>query len=280
MSVLWAGNFIVGRIAMREIPALPLVWLRSLFSTILLIPLTAATSRPGEWPGMRRSLGTLLLAGVLGVAINQSFYFYGLRTTSLAHAVVIGSLSPLIIFIISYFAGHESMNGRKVVGIVVAILASAVLTNLRHTGNGLPPTLSGDACVLISACAFASAGVLGRGLTQRFTSATINLVSYGAGVVLLFPFVFGELRVLWSTGLSAAAWMSLFYLSALSSVLAYVIFYWAINRIGATRASVFTYMQPVLVTVMGMVFLGEHISWPESACAAVILAGVFLTERG
>ena len=52
------------------------------------------------------------------------------------------------------------------------------------------------------------------------------------------------------------------------------------GRIGATRSSVFTYMQPVMVTLMGIAFLHDHISIAEVVCAAIILLGVILTERG
>ena len=281
MSLLWSGNFIIGKIAMRDMGSFALVWIRAFLSCLILVPMLVITTPAGEWSRIRNGWKILFVVGMLGVTLNQGFYFYGLRITSVAHAAVIGSTSPLIIFIISYFTGHEILNFRRVTGLALAVTGVGLLTNLRPSSvAGHGPSLKGDLFAIASSLAFSGAGVLGRKVTEHFSSITINATGYFLALFMMFPVAANELRAVVNTGISTAGWLTLLYLSAGSSVLAYLIFYWAIHRVGATRASVFTYLQPVFVTLMGLAFLHEHVSWPEIACTGVILAGVFLTERG
>jgi drug/metabolite transporter (DMT)-like permease len=64
------------------------------------------------------------------------------------------------------------------------------------------------------------------------------------------------------------------------SVVWYLIYYYALTRVPASRVSAFSYLQPPLAAAMGVLFLGEHITTPLVAGGTVIFTGVVLTERG
>jgi drug/metabolite transporter (DMT)-like permease len=80
--------------------------------------------------------------------------------------------------------------------------------------------------------------------------------------------------------IGAAAWLSAIYLALFSSVLAYLIYYWALARAAASRVSAAQYLQPVFGIIMGVAILGEHAGLPVIAGGLVILTGVYLSERG
>jgi drug/metabolite transporter (DMT)-like permease len=105
-------------------------------------------------------------------------------------------------------------------------------------------------------------------------------MSYSIGVLLVAPLGVHDLLSADLAKISSTGWLALTYMAVGSSVLAYIVYFWAMRTAGATRVAAFSYLQPPLVTLMGMAFLHEHLSGPETACGAVILAGVFLTERG
>ena len=69
-------------------------------------------------------------------------------------------------------------------------------------------------------------------------------------------------------------------MAAVASVLAYMIFYYALTKIAATRVIVFTYMQPVLATTLGILLLGERVTPYLLGGGALVLTGVYLAERG
>jgi drug/metabolite transporter (DMT)-like permease len=70
------------------------------------------------------------------------------------------------------------------------------------------------------------------------------------------------------------------YMAAFSSVAAYLIFYYGLQYIPATRMSAFSYLQPPIATTMSWMLLGERVTLPLVAGGLVIFAGVYLTERG
>jgi drug/metabolite transporter (DMT)-like permease len=280
MTLLWAGNFIVGKIAVRDFTVFGLVGLRTSVSAAIFWVMFAFTAPAGEFARLREKWRLLLGVGLTVMAANQVFYVAGLQATSVTHAAVFGSMSPVGVFLISCALRQESVNRWKVVGLALAVLGAVALANLRPSVAGPGPTLKGDLFSLLSVSAFSIGTVLVRRIGGHCSAVGINAVGYTVCAVVTMPFA---TRFLLDGGMgkaTPAGWASLAYMSLLSSVVAYLIFFWAIGRIGATRSSVFTYMQPVMVTLMGIAFLHDHISIAEVVCAAIILLGVILTERG
>ena len=280
MTLLWAGNFIVGKTAVHDFTVFGLVGLRTTVSAAIFWAMFAFTAPAGELARLREKWMLLLGVGLTVMAANQVFYVAGLQATSVTHAAVFGSMSPVGVFLISCALRQESVNRWKVLGLAFAVVGAMVLANLRPSIAGPGPTLKGDLFSLASVSAFSVGTVLVRRVGGHCSAVGINAVAYTVCAFVTMPFAVGFLHDGGLYRATSAGWAALAYMSVLSAVVAYLIYFWAIGRIGATRSSVFTYMQPVMVTLMGMAFLREHVSLGELVCAALILVGVVLTERG
>jgi drug/metabolite transporter (DMT)-like permease len=68
-------------------------------------------------------------------------------------------------------------------------------------------------------------------------------------------------------------------MAAFPAVLCYLIYYWALNHIAASRISVLSYLQPPIATLMAVPLLGEVVTLPLIAGGALVFAGVYITER-
>ena len=68
-------------------------------------------------------------------------------------------------------------------------------------------------------------------------------------------------------------------MGAVSSVTGYMIYYFALARIPASRMAAFQYLQPVFASLMAVILLGEQLTAPALAAGGVIFTGVFVTER-
>jgi len=79
---------------------------------------------------------------------------------------------------------------------------------------------------------------------------------------------------------SVAGWLGMIYMALGSSIAAYTIFYWVLRYMSASRVAVLSYFQPVVVILLSVVFLGEHPTRNLLAGTALVLAGVYLAERG
>jgi drug/metabolite transporter (DMT)-like permease len=73
-------------------------------------------------------------------------------------------------------------------------------------------------------------------------------------------------------------WWAVFYMALGTSVLAYLLWFWALRHLAASRLSVFTYLQPVLGTLLGIYVLHEAFTLQLAAAGGLVLGGVLLTE--
>jgi len=101
-----------------------------------------------------------------------------------------------------------------------------------------------------------------------------------AGTLLYLPFgiAFSDLHRF--ARLSPLGWASLGYLVVLTSVVAYLLYYWSLARAEASRVAIWSNLQPVLTALLAWAAYGERLSAPFVAGGAMVLAGVVLTERG
>ncbi len=279
MVVFWSGNYIAGKIALREFSPMLLAGLRIGFAGVTMLPLYAWERYRSGPDGSLHRIVQLLLLGLLGVTLNQVFFIVGLSRTSVAHAAILIGLTPMQVLIIAWLRGQERMTTRKGVGMAIA-LAGVALLKAFEPSAGTGATWFGDLVVLAGGLCFALFTVFGKELTEEYTTITMNTYAYVGGAVALLPWTLWEAARRPLAHVSAEAWLAAVYMALFPSVLAYLIYYHALARISASRVSAFSYLQPVFASVMGVVILGENLGTPVIAGGLVILTGVYLAERG
>ncbi|HVN06128.1 MAG TPA: DMT family transporter [Bryobacteraceae bacterium] len=277
MVAFWSGNYVAGKIALREFPALLLAGLRISTAGILIVPVwmlrrKLTVSTPGAWV-------RLLLLGLFGVTLNQVFFVVGLSRTSVFHSALIIGLGPLLVLILACMRGLEKMTARKMAGMLIA-LAGLVLLKAFEPSMAGGPTWLGDCIVFLAALFFAMFTVFGKETSEQFDSVTVNTVAYVGGGLTMLPVTIWEASRHSLAHISAAAWAGVIYMAMFSSVIAYLIYYYALTRIAASRVSAFSYLQPVFALGLGAAILNERVGMPEIAGGLVILSGVYLAERG
>lgn len=253
--------------------------MRALSAGVILLPIWYWRVRTkAEPPLSRRDLPLLATLSFLGVALNQLCFLLGIERTSTSHAAVLIGLTPLFVLVASAVWGLETLTARRMVGMAVALLGVAVL-QLTRTSSG-EATILGDLLIAGASLTFAIYTVMGKKLTARQGGLTIATFSYVIGGVLLLPvalwhgigFDFGRV--------SGVAWTSLAYMTLFPSALCYLIFYYALKHIPASRVSNVGYLQPLLATMLGIWLLGDTVSSELVAGGSLVVTGVFLSERG
>jgi len=284
MVAFWSGNYIAGKIALREFSPLLLAGLRIGFAGLMILPVYVwerAARRPAR-PPQARSLPhiiQLLILGLFGVTLNQVFFVVGLSRTSVAHAAILIGLTPIQVLIIARLRGLEQITARKAVGMGIALAGVGVLKAFeREAAAGA--TWTGDFVVLLAGLCFALFTVFGKEVTRQYSTITMNTYAYVGGAVALLPLTLWEAARQPLSHVSAGAWLAAIYMALFPSVIAYLIYYHALAHMTASRVSAFSYLQPVFASIMGVAILGEHLGTPVIAGGAVILAGVYLAERG
>ena len=276
MTFFWSINYVVAKIALRSFPPLLIGPLRAATAAVLLLPVFIFLRPSSGERWQRRELIELALLGVFGITLNQVFFVVGMASTSVAHAALVIATTPLQVLMLAAFRGQEKITARKLAGLGVAIAGIAVL-NLGTETRGA--SFNGDFFVFLASFCFSLYTVFGKEVTRRHNIITVNAVGYLAGALAGAPLLVQQSWNFDFGAVAASGWWSLAYMAILSSILCYLIFYYALNHLTATRLAAFSYVQPVIASLAGLLILREPITLPIAAGGLLVLSGVWVTGR-
>jgi drug/metabolite transporter (DMT)-like permease len=279
MTLIWGINYVAAKLSLRWFPPLLFAPLRSIFAAAFLLPVYwwARARKTGEPPWTRREIWILTTLGVCGITLNQVFFIIGMSMTSVAHAALLVALGPVFVMLLASLRGQELITGRKAAGMAAAI--GGVLALQLTPGRAEGATVLGDMFVLAASFSFSLFTVFGKEATVRHDPVTVNTVGYAAGALAGMPLLIWAGRSFDFGAVSAGGWTMMVYMALFPSVLCYLIFYYALTRIDASRLAAFSYAQPVIASVTGLVVLSEPVTLPVALGGALVLSGVWLTGR-
>jgi drug/metabolite transporter (DMT)-like permease len=277
-SVISAGTYLAAKRALGELSPWEVALVR--FSLAGLFYAALVARQRVAIP--RRDLLGLALLGVVAIPVNQGFFLYGMSLSTPGHGALLYALTPIFVFLLARWRLGERATPLKVAGIATAF-AGVVVVLLGRGAIGLPGAregLLGDLLILLAVVAWAVFAVGGKVYAERYGVRTMTGVAITIGSLLYLPLG------LWLSDLSAfsrlspAGWGSVAYLILLTSIVAYLIYYWAMKQADASRVAVYSNLQPVFTAVLAWAIYGEPITPTFLVGGAMVLAGVVLTERG
>jgi drug/metabolite transporter (DMT)-like permease len=290
--VIWAINFIAAKIGLRSFPPLTMASFRVCAAGLVMIPfylcvrrlrLVAFTEAAGarNQGFTRRDVWTFLYLGFFGVSVNQFCFTLGLHYTSVSHSAVIVGMGPIYTLILAAVLGLERATWHKAVGMAIAFTGIAVLASEGGV-SAHSPSLLGDAITMAGSLGFAAYAVLGKRVAGEYEALTMTAYNHFSGALILLPLA---LHQAWMLGAARNwravpwhAWAAILYMGLFGSAVAYVLYYWLLRYLEASQLSAFTYLLPVLASILGILTLGEKGSWMQLVGGALALSGVYWTE--
>lgn len=273
VALLFSANYIISKIGMREFAPLSFAWLRVAGSAAILLVL-ARNERPMERSDRFRVTGF----AILGVVINQSLFLGGLAFTSVHAAAILITTIPVFALGAAIITGGERASATRIGGIALAG-AGALLVVGGERIEGSPESALGAAMIVANCLSFALYLVLSKPTMARLSARAVVSWMFAAGAVLLLPISARSLmREEWSQ-ISMASWISLLLVIAGPTVTAYLLNAWALRHADSSVVAAYTYVQPILATILGALILGETINRAAMVAGLMIFGGVWLAGR-
>jgi drug/metabolite transporter (DMT)-like permease len=116
-------------------------------------------------------------------------------------------------------------------------------------------------------------------VANDFDALTLNTLTFALGAIMMLPFCAHAVVLTNWAALSPKAWGGLTFLIVFGSVIPYLLFAYVLTKLAASRAAAFNYLQPVIASALGIWLLSERLTSKVLIGGALILAGVYLTER-
>jgi drug/metabolite transporter (DMT)-like permease len=276
LGLVWGSSFLWIKLAVREIGPATLVGFRVLIGLIGLAVVVAAR-RPSV-PRDRRTLAILGVLGITNTALPFILISWGEQYIDSAIASILNGTVPLFTIVIAHLALHDDrITAPRIVGLITGFLGVVVLMSRDLGAETQAGSLLGQAAVLAAAFSYAESSVFARR----------NLRQVDPVVQAFLPLIAAD-SVAWVTALASEGslqiprlpitWLALAWLGLLGSCLAYLLYFHLIHAIGPTRATMVTYVFPVVGVILGVVFLGERADWHLAAGALLVALGIVVVN--
>lgn len=271
LSAIWGSSFLFIKVLDRHWPPLWVAFGRISLGALTLCLVTRAR---GERLAFERGVWVhLLIAGALLNAIPFTLFAVGETRVSSIVAGLWNATTPLwvLIAVLAVF-GEERPSAHRIAGLLIGFVGVViVLGPWRGLGHG---RAAGD---LACAAAAVSYGLgfpyIRRHLAGRELSVTAlsagQLLCATAMLAILVPLARAPTATIGLAGIASILGLGVF-----GTGIAYVLNYAIIRAAGSAVASTVTYLIPVFSTLLGVVVLGERLSWNEPAGALVLLVGI------
>ncbi|MFG2709138.1 DMT family transporter [Streptomyces goshikiensis] len=273
-TVVWSGSFVATRGMADSVPPVQAVFWRWVIAAVAVSPF-AARQAWRQRALIRRHLGFTALATLFGVALYNTLVHQAGLTTSASNMGMIMAASPVIMALYSRVGG-ERLGARRTFGMLLAALG--VLLLVGHGSPGLD-FAAGDLWMFAAALSFATYSALLKRKPAELGGLAFLLTTFVLGTLMLAPVYAVSVTVQGGFALTPATGGMLLYVGVMSSAVAFFAWNKAVSVIGAARAGVVYYLQPVCVAGLGLLLLGERTGPAELGCMALILGGVSLGAR-
>ncbi|MFF2506147.1 DMT family transporter [Streptomyces sp. NPDC058067] len=270
-TVVWSGSFVTSRALHDSVPPVQHAFWRWIIAIAAVAPF-AGRSAWRQRQLLRTHLRFLLLAALLGVTVYNTLVNQAAMTTTAGNMGMIMAASPVLMALYERLGGAR-LGARRVTGTVIACAGVLLLVS---KGSLTPDFTAGDLWVVAAAVCFGSYSALLRRRPAEIGGPAFLLATFVLGALMLLPVFLVSLAVQGGFEPTTATVSPLLYVGVVSSAVAFFAWNKAIDRIGAARAGVVYYLQPVCVALLSYAVLGEAMGWTQIVCMALILTGVIL----
>jgi drug/metabolite transporter (DMT)-like permease len=271
LSIIWGLAFVAIKQVVTELAPINLALLRWLVASVPFLILLPIIGRP-KTKFERRDIPRLLVVALANVAGYHISLYYAETTLSAGLSALLTSIGPIFIALLSFFLLNEKAGKKVLIGLVLAMAGTIVLSSGSISFNDLS-SYGGIIEALITAFCYGLFTVAGKPLVHKYGSASTTIMAGLIGTVMMLPLL-SQTFLTQTESLSFLGWASVLYLSLLSTVFGYLMFYTLVSRGAVTRLSIQLYLIPVVSVVGGALLLGEAVTVSVLVGGAMMLIAV------
>jgi drug/metabolite transporter (DMT)-like permease len=272
LSVLWGVSFYFFKVLIAELPTLTIVLGRVGLAALLMNLLILL--KGDSMPASPRLWGAFFVMGLLNNVVPFILIVWSEIRISSGLASILNATTPIFAVLAAHFAtANEKLNWAKGVGVLFGFLGVVVLMGPSMLVNVSRDQVPADLVCLLAAFILALAGIYGRRF-KGTPSLTVATGQVTASTLVLLPITLVVDRPWNLPSPSMHGWEALTGIAALSTALAYVIYFRVLATAGATNTMLVTFLVPISAILLGVVFLKE--AFTAQTLEGMLLIGVGL----
>lgn len=279
-TALWSGNFVVARGWSDYIHPFSLAFYRWLVAVLIFTPF-ALRAVKRDWKAIRLHLPYVSLTALLGVStFNTLIYFAGHSTTAI-NLSLIALTFPIFILLISRIFFKEKISSIKALGIVIVLVGVLIIISQGQWSSLLQLSFHpGDPLMLLAAFTFSIHSILLKKRPQGISVISLQYMTFLIGLLILFPFFLINKAIEIETEIFSFPMLGvILYIGICASLISFVSWNKAIEKIGAPAAGMIYFLLPLFSGISAWIFLGERLQLYHLMSASFIIFGIVLSNR-
>lgn len=277
-TLLWGGNFVIGRAVAGDIPPITFAFLRWLVAFMIFLPIAYHRTKK-EWPMLKQHFGAVILLALTGVAAFNTLVYIGLHYTTSINASLMNSTTPIMIYILSFLLLKERLTRFQAIGTLVSLAGVLFIIS----GGSLDSLLAfsfnkGDLIVIAAVFCWSIYSLLIKKYAGKLPGYSTFLVTIAIGALMLLPFTVYELlttpqTIEWSISTISA----ILYVGIIASIVAFLSWNTGVIALGANKAGIYLNFIPVFAAFFAVIFLNEQLLIAQVVGGIAVIAGVFIS---
>lgn len=279
-TLLWGGNFVIGRAVTGDIEPITLAFLRWCTAFIAFLPIAYRPLRK-EWPKLKAHFPIVIVLAITGVAAFNTLVYIGVHYTTSINASLMNSSTPILIYLLSFIFLKERLSKYQIIGTALSLSGVAFILS----GGKLETLLSfqfnkGDLIVLLAVCCWAVYSLLIKQYAGKLPGYSTFFVTIALGIIILLPFTIWEYTstpnpVEWSFTTVGA----ILYVGIFASIVAFLSWNKGVVALGANRASIFLNFIPFFASIFAVIFIGESLQFAQIIGGLAVILGAYIANR-
>jgi drug/metabolite transporter (DMT)-like permease len=260
LSVLWGGSFFFNGVAVKELPPFTIVVLRVGLAALILNFMVRATGQ--QMPGATRVWAAFLGMGLLNNVVPFSLIVWGQTQIASGLASILNATTPLFAVVVAHvLTADEKMTGNRLAGVLIGFLGVVLMIGPSISLAGLGNSrIEAQCAVLGAAFSYSLAGIYGGRFKMMGIAPIVTATGQvTASTLLLIPVALLVDRPWTLPAPSLETWTALLGIAALSTALAYVLYFRILATAGATNLMLVTFLIPISAILLGSLVLGERL---------------------
>ncbi|WP_053983644.1 DMT family transporter [Niameybacter massiliensis] len=213
----------------------------------------------------------VFINALIGIAIYYPLSMYAINLIPASAGSVLSAIQPIIIIILEAVVIKVAITKKNAIAVILSVVGALLTVGVIDGQGG---SFVGYILMFISTCMWCGYTVLQQPLNEKYSPITLNVYQFAIGTLVMSPSFFLENNN-WSA-MTGVQWFNLVYLALVCSGLCFVLYNFALPRIGATTSSLFLNAGPIITAVLGVVLYGTYPTLTNGIGILLTVVGVTL----
>ena len=269
---IWGSTWAFIKLGLRDLP--PITFASVRFIIAIGVLLLIAYFRRAKLPRTRAEWQVLATSGVLAFGVNYGLVFWGEKYISSGLAALLQAMIPLFGLLLAHkYLPDEPLTPIRLTGVIIGLVGVGIIFS-DQLSIGDTRAIWGSAGIVLGASAAAYSNTLVKAHGAKFDISVLVAGQMICGLVPLLIISFvkegNPLQLRWTL----AAIVAVLYLALVGTVAAFMLFYWLVRHMDVTNTQLISLVTPVVAVLLGVVFLGEALTWRIAIGGIGIFTGI------